>query len=165
MLSSCRAGNIQGMGKRRHARADSGTCSEDADAPASRHKAHTDGDTRTDKKAAKESKKSKKRRKEKKKDKKEKKSKKERKKEQKAQRSSPSSASSSRSSGISRDGGSDIGEENGQQLLGQKFSKVPNPENSVSSHSMLTFENFLRRLFQHIRNDMILRFYHKQLVD
>ena len=37
--------------------------SEDADAPASRRKAHKDGDTRMDKKAAKESKKSKKRRK------------------------------------------------------------------------------------------------------
>jgi hypothetical protein len=102
--------------------------SEDADAPASRRKAHKDGDTRMDKKAAKESKKSKKRRKGKEKGQKGKKGKKERKKEQKAHRSSPSSASSSRSSGSSRDSGSDIGEENGQQLLGQKFSKVLNPE-------------------------------------
>ena len=118
-------GGKEGMGKRRHESADSdAACSEDQDAPTSRRKAHKDGDmvsVRTDKKAAKESKKSKKRRKEKKKDKKGKKSKKERKKEQKAQRSSPSSASSPRSSGSSRDGGSDIGEENCQQLLGQKF--------------------------------------------
>ena len=99
------------------------------------------------KKAAKESKKSKKRRKEKKKDKKGKKSKKERKKEQKAQRSSPSSASSPRSSGSSRDGGSDIGEENCQQLLGQKFPKSLNPEHENLNRDPSVSECILKSLY------------------